>query len=181
MQTERLRYETLATDHAEALAEALTDVRVYAHIGGEIPQNAAALAAKFERIMAGPPAHFVGERWWHFAVFERVSGTGIGTIEATLIENRAEVGFLFGPAHWGKGYAREALAWLHTQLALSGETNELWATVTPGNTRSARVLAHFGYAQVEGPYPLLASYDDGDWVFRRAITPSPCGIRHRPP
>jgi [ribosomal protein S5]-alanine N-acetyltransferase len=165
----RLRFEPLQETHAAQLADALLDPRVYAFISGEHPTTQTELAHKFAKTAAGPPPHFVGETWWNFAVFEIASGTGIGLIEATLIDSRAEVGYMFAPAFWGRGFAFEALDWLHARLAATDTVTELWATVMPGNERSAHLLRRFGYVEHSGPRPMLASYDDGDWVFQRQL------------
>jgi len=57
-----------------------------------------------------------------------------------------EFGFLFDPAHWGKGYAREALdAFVERRRALGSA--ELTADVDPRNTGSIRLLERAGFVE----------------------------------
>ena len=57
-----------------------------------------------------------------------------------------EIGFLFGPATWGRGYAGEALrAFIEHRRAQGG--TELTADVDPRNLRSLRLLQRAGFAE----------------------------------
>lgn len=62
---------------------------------------------------------------------------------------RAEVGYGLGPAHWGQGYAREALGalldWGFGPLGL----HRVEADIDPANAASAAVLTRLGF-QLEG-------------------------------
>jgi [ribosomal protein S5]-alanine N-acetyltransferase len=163
--TPRLTIETLTRAHAADLADALLDARVYTYIAGDYPNTVDALADKFEKMAAGAPPHFVNETWLNFAVRVRETGVAIGVLESTVIEDRAEIGYMFGPAYWGQGYASEALTWLHAHVREHFSISAFWATVMPGNDRSAGVLRKFGYREYFGELPMLTTYDPGDWVF----------------
>ena len=57
-----------------------------------------------------------------------------------------EVGFLFDPAHWGYGYATEAMtAFIARRRALG--PGELTADVDPRNQASLRLLARCGFVE----------------------------------
>lgn len=57
-----------------------------------------------------------------------------------------EVGFLIDPAHWGKGYALEAMtAFIERRRALGAI--ELTADVDPRNAASIRLLERSGFAE----------------------------------
>jgi RimJ/RimL family protein N-acetyltransferase len=57
-----------------------------------------------------------------------------------------EIGFLIDRAHWGHGYAREAMtAFVERQRALG--TNELTADVDPRNAASIRLLRRAGFVE----------------------------------
>lgn len=57
-----------------------------------------------------------------------------------------EIGFLFDPAVWGRGYATEALfAFIDHRRAQGG--SELTADVDPRNTRSIRLLERAGFVE----------------------------------
>ena len=57
-----------------------------------------------------------------------------------------EVGFLIDPAHWGRGYAREALAaFIERRIAMGSK--ELTADVDPRNGASIRLLEGAGFVE----------------------------------
>lgn len=143
----RLRYEPLTAEHAQALFPLFADPVVYQHIDDHPPTSVGELASRYERMSAGPPAHRTGESWWNYAVRLLGSGLAIGRIEATIVEDRAEVAYLFGQAYWGQGYATEALEWLHQQLRERTGASVFWATARPENERSIRLLRRHGYVQ----------------------------------
>jgi RimJ/RimL family protein N-acetyltransferase len=164
-----LRFEPLAGRHAAALSDALLDPEVYRFITGPRPVTTEDLANEFHRVTQPPATGRDGQRWWNVAVFSADTGQGLGRLEATIFEWRAEVAYLFGAMHWGQGYAQEAMHWLHDRLAEDSVATELWATVAPQNERSIRLLTRLGYAPVAAGWPKLYSYDDGDLIFQREI------------
>jgi len=88
--------------------------------------------------------------WW--VVAESPSGPAIGECDLSEIDGhqrRAEVGFLFSRAHWGRGYAAESMNAVvaHAFAALGLE--RLWARCHAGNTSSVRLLERLGF-QYEG-------------------------------
>ena len=58
-----------------------------------------------------------------------------------------EVGFLIDPAHWGRGYASEALAAFIERRRRLGST-ELTADVDPRNLSSILLLARHGFLEI---------------------------------
>jgi ribosomal-protein-alanine N-acetyltransferase len=88
--------------------------------------------------------------WW--VVAESFGGPAIGECDLSEIDRhhrRAEVGFLFAKAYWGRGYAAEAMQAViaHGFDALGLE--RLWARCHAGNARSVRLLEQLGF-QPEG-------------------------------
>jgi RimJ/RimL family protein N-acetyltransferase len=162
--SERLVYEPLTESHASDLSDALTDPRVYAYITGPHPATAVDLAVEFARMAAGPSGRYKNEKWWNFAVRVR-GGKFIGRTQATLHDDLAEVAYVFGPLYWGRGYATEALTWLHTRIRETRQANSFWATVRPDNTRSIRLLERHRYGEVLQGWPRLFSYESGDRVY----------------
>lgn len=127
----------------------------------------AELLASFKRKEAGAPSECEDERWLNYAVRLKESGLAIGRIEATLLDERAEIAYLFGTAFWGCGYATEGVQWLHQWIGLTFQIREFWATVMPGNTHSIRLLERNGYREApRETWPQLRGYDLGDRVFR---------------
>lgn len=163
-QTARLVYEPLTGSHAAELSGALIDPRLYAYITKRCPHTVLDLKAEFIRVAAGPPKDREGEAWWNFAV-RLCDGEYIGRIHATFHDGLAEVAYMFGVAHWGLGYATEAVQWLHARIAETQKANSLWATVNPDNSRSIRLLERLGYQKMSQERPLLFSYDPKDLVY----------------
>ena len=155
-------FDALTLHDLDALEALLRNDAVYRHIGGAPSAERFRLATT--RALAGPPPDRPEERWLNFAVRDAASGALLGRLEATVHDGLAEVAFLFGPAHWGKGHAAQGLQWLHGQLP----GLPLWATTVPGNTRSQALLLRCGYRAVDpASATRLYSYDPGDLVFRR--------------
>jgi RimJ/RimL family protein N-acetyltransferase len=161
----RLSFEPLRGDHAAGLFEPLSDPRVWEHINDTPQKTVAALAARFDRMASGPPCDRANENWLNFAVRLKADCTLIGRLEATIIEQRAEVAYLFGPAHWGHGYATEAMSAFQDYLQKSWSVGEFWAATRPENRRSVRLLRQLGYVEQHDSWPNLSSYDAGDLVF----------------
>ena len=61
--------------------------------------------------------------------------------------NRNEIGFLFSPAVWGKGYAREAVQAVIDRAFRECGHEEIRAEVDPRNERCLRLLARLGFRE----------------------------------
>ena len=85
-------------------------------------------------------------RWW--AVAESPNGPAIGECDLSEIDRhhrRAEVGFLFSRAYWGRGYAAEAMSAVVEHAFETLILERLWARCHAGNTSSARLLEQLGF------------------------------------
>jgi RimJ/RimL family protein N-acetyltransferase len=173
----RLLIEPLRADHLSELAACLRHPQVYEHIGG-LPSREDFVRDR-ERALRGPGPTAPNEHWLNFLVRDGATHEMLGRLEATLHDSIAEVAFLLGPKHWGKGHASEALAWLHREIQNTHAVGSFWATTLPANTRCQALLLRSGYRQVQAEAPLLYSYDPGDLVFhlrgpaRGSVQPSP--------
>jgi RimJ/RimL family protein N-acetyltransferase len=162
---DRLIYEPLRRSHTDELAAVLLNQQVYSYIS-ERPPTADEYRKRVEHILRGPPASKPGLSFENYAVRLAPTGEVIGTLEATTHDALVEVAFLFGPQHWGKGYATEGLSWFSALLLGRSATTGLWATTHPRNVRSVTLLDRCGYTQVEPRQaPRLLSYEEGDLVF----------------
>jgi ribosomal-protein-alanine N-acetyltransferase len=65
--------------------------------------------------------------------------------EIDIHHARAEVGFLFGRAHWGRGYAAEAMETIIGHAFGRLGLERLWARVHAGNKTSEKLLTRLGF------------------------------------
>ncbi|MFG2308757.1 GNAT family N-acetyltransferase [Streptomyces sp. NPDC048566] len=148
IRTERLLLrEPEARDRA-AIVELFTSPEVCAYIGGPRPRDA------MERSVPATPRRRPGL----FVADVDDAMTGIVTFDRRDPEHpvhlrpgasEAELGYMFLPRTWGRGYAREAcaaaLGWCAD--ALPGEPVVL--TTQTANERSLRLAAKLGFVEVE--------------------------------
>lgn len=135
IETERLVLEPLRVEHAEEMAVLLDDVRLHAFIGGE-PPTPAELRDRYARQVAG-----IGRGWLNWIV--RRGGEVVGTVQATLEDGDAEVAWVIGTAHQGRGYASEAARGMAGWLLAHG-VRGLVAHVHPEHDASAAVARRLG-------------------------------------
>lgn len=142
IRTERLVLrESEARDRA-AIIELNASPEVHTYLGGPRPR------AELERTVPEVPGRRPG-----FFVIE-LGGAMIGTIQLDPHERRpeagqTELGYLFLPGAWGRGYATEActaaLDWFAG--ALPGEPVVLYTQTA--NVRSMRLAAKLGFTELE--------------------------------
>ena len=162
---DRISVEPLRVEHLEELASALLHPAVYRHIGGELP-SLDDFKLGLSRALAGPPARATGQTWLNYLVRQTGTNAMLGRLEATVHNGLAEVAFLFGPRHWGQGFASAGLLWLHKEVESKCGISQFWATTVPANLECQSLLERCGYMPVTGSTPQLLSYDTGDLVFR---------------
>jgi ribosomal-protein-alanine N-acetyltransferase len=148
LETPRLSLRVVAEPDLPALLEVngndeVTRFLPYA-TWGSLADGEAWLKRMTDMQASGPALQFV--------IAEKPGGVAIGTCLLFRYEEasaRAELGYVLGRAHWGRGYMREALAGLlecaFTHLSL----RRLEAEVDPRNVPSARLLQELGF-QKEG-------------------------------
>ena len=163
--TERLKMAPLRHADADELLAALDDPVVGEYLGGPDVTTIDALHARIDRVRLGPPADRPDERWLNYVVRRTDDDVLVGRIEATTYGDWAEVAYVFGPAHWGNGYACEAMSWLVDDLMANRPVTQVWATVDPRNQRSRRLLERLGFTIDTEPQRRPASFEDGDLVY----------------
>lgn len=85
-----------------------------------------------------------------FVLVEKQLGAVIGSCLLFRFEetsSRAELGYVLGRAHWGRGYMREALTALIEQAFTTLHLRRLEAEVDPRNLASSRLLHTLGFAK----------------------------------
>jgi RimJ/RimL family protein N-acetyltransferase len=81
--------------------------------------------------------------------------------------NRNEIGFLFSPAVWGKGYAREALRAVIDHAFRDRGHEEIRAEADPRNERCLRLLTRLGFRETgraERTYHIGGEWSDSVYL-----------------
>lgn len=87
------------------------------------------------------------EIWLNWIV---IRDAPIGFVQATIRGEDADVAYVLGSAHWGHGYAFEAMTAMLEHLAASYGVRRFFATVEEENERSIRLLERLGFRPAEG-------------------------------
>ncbi|GHE42494.1 acetyltransferase [Streptomyces longispororuber] len=145
--TARLLLEPLRLAHAEEMAVVLSDPALYAFTGGS-PEDAAALRARYARVLAGAPEP--GVSWCNWVLRLRSDGRLAGYVQATVVPGNApgagtaEVAWVVGRPWQGRGLAAEAARALVADLLGRPEVTAVVAHVHPGHAASAAVARAAG-------------------------------------
>jgi len=145
LETDRLALEPLGERHADEFFEHLQGDALYQWISMEKPESLQWLRGHWCGIESRlAPDHQTA--WPTWALRRKSDGVCLGRVDAeiTLGLQASNVGYYLFPAHWGQGYATEALGAV-TRHLLSQGVYRLVATVTVGNIASERVLQKAGY------------------------------------
>jgi RimJ/RimL family protein N-acetyltransferase len=102
--------------HAQEMFELLSDATIYEFIDGEPPSSIEQLAEKYSQLESGLSPDATAQ-WLNWVV--SVPDTGlVGSVQASVYpDHGAEVGFVFGTAFWGCGYASAAMEAMLKELA----------------------------------------------------------------
>ncbi len=144
--TPRLTLEPLRVEHARELAPLLDDPALYEYTGGE-PEGEAQLRARFERQTTGRSPDGTAA-WLNWVVRDRASGAAVGTVQATVTGEEAELAWVIATARQGEGLATEAARAAQAWLREQGVTRFV-AHVHPRHAASAAVARHLGMAPGE--------------------------------
>lgn len=146
--TPRLELRRTRTQDAAAMFEALRDPLMYTYIPRSAPANVADVETRFARVMQETAPNRL-EQWLNWTVWLRETGAGIGTIEATVKPNHsAEIGYLFDPKVWRRGYAGEAVGAMIEHLRAQGAVS-FEASIDIRNDASKALVAKLGFAHIE--------------------------------
>lgn len=145
LDTARLRLHPLQARHAHLLFDGMRDPAIYEWISLKPSIDVEAQAARWARV-AQRALVDVDVLDFGWAVQRTCDGAWIGKLDAEVQSHgvATNVGYLFVPACWGRGYASEAVGALCAHLARHGVTEQR-ATVTVGNAASCRVLQNAGF------------------------------------
>jgi RimJ/RimL family protein N-acetyltransferase len=146
IETARLRLEPLRVEHAEEMAPVLGDQSLHEHIGGN-PPTLEQLRERYARQVVGHSADDA-QGWLNWIVRDNESGATVGTVQATLHEHlagrpAAQIAWIIGSAHQGRGYAKEAASGMVGWLRLQG-IDTFIAHIHPEHAASIGVARHLG-------------------------------------
>ncbi|WP_328871595.1 GNAT family N-acetyltransferase [Streptomyces sp. NBC_00287] len=142
LRTPRLDLLPLRVEHAEEMAAVLADPALHTFIGGS-PLAPEDLPARYERLVAGSPDPEVS--WCNWVLRLRAEGCLVGTVQATVTAQAAEIAWVVGTPWQGRGLASEAARTLVDGLA--GRT--VVAHIHPDHTASAAVARAAGLAPTD--------------------------------
>lgn len=142
--TARLVLEPQVAAHAEALFAVLGDPAIY-EFENAPPRSLEWLRERYA-FLERRASHDGSEQWLNWIV-RIVSSEPIGYVQATITrEGRAGIAYEFASAHWGQGYASEAVTAMIGELASHYGVHTLTAVLKVANHRSLRLLERLGFA-----------------------------------
>ncbi|MFI9153606.1 GNAT family N-acetyltransferase [Streptomyces sp. NPDC053367] len=160
VETDRLSLVPLALEHADEMAEVLSDPALHAFIGGA-PLTREQLRARYARLAAGSPDPSV--TWWNWVIRLREEDRLTGTVQATVSGPVAEVAWVVGTPWQGRGIATEAARGLVGRLR-QRDIRSVRAHIHPSHHASASV------ARAAGLVP-TGHWEDGERRWELPATP----------
>jgi RimJ/RimL family protein N-acetyltransferase len=134
------------------MAEVLSDPALHTFIGGT-PATPEALRSRYERLVTGSPDPAV--LWCNWVLRLREEGCLVGTVQATVTGEVAEIAWVVGTPWQGRGFAGEAARGLVGRLGDEPGVRTVVAHVHPGHRASAAVAAAAGLGPTD-------RYQDGE-------------------
>jgi RimJ/RimL family protein N-acetyltransferase len=148
--SERLSLEPLSVEHATEMAPLLDDPRLHTFTGGS-PDTPGELRGRYEQLVRGRSADG-SQRWFNWVVRLRQTAQVVGTTQATVIGAEggdvAEVAWVIGVEHQGRGYAREGAVAMATWLRQEG-AQSLVAYIHPQHEASMGVARALGLSPTD--------------------------------
>jgi RimJ/RimL family protein N-acetyltransferase len=144
--TDRLELEPLRVDHAEEMARVLGDPALHARTGGS-PPDLDQLRERY-RLQSAGRSPDGSQLWMNWVVRRRDDRAALGYVQATVElapDGAAEVAWVVGSPHQGRGYAREAARAMVTWLQDEG-VRVVVAHIAPGHAASEAVARAAGLA-----------------------------------
>src|SRR3954468_21945591 len=167
--TRRLLLEPQVAAHAADMFTLLQDPALYRY-ENEAPASLAWLEERFRRLETRRSADG-NEQWLNWVVRLRGSSL-IGFVQATLrLDGSAAVAYVFGSAHWGHGYASEAVSAMLNELVAYYGVTSFAAVLKRDNLRSVRLLDRLGFAAASGDSASLNNLLPDEMLMRHPGTP----------
>ena len=139
--TARLELEPLRISHAAEAARAFADERLHTFTGGS-PADEAALRERYVLQLRGHSPDG-SATWLNWMVRRRDTLELVGTVQATVTAEAADIAWVVSVPHQGQGFAREAAGAMTGWLREHGVTR-FTAHVHPDHGASAAVARSLG-------------------------------------
>jgi RimJ/RimL family protein N-acetyltransferase len=145
--TKRLVIRRLLTEDAETMSSyrSLPEVSRFQSWEQYSIQKASELISEMK---ASDPS--VVGKWFQFGISLKTTGELIGDIGFlnTDEHQKSWIGFTLSSAHWGKGYAIEAVEAVLAYYSSLG-ISKIWASTDPQNHSSGKLLKKLGFSLLE--------------------------------
>ena len=162
LETARLRLLPQTAAHAEAMYAVLCDPAIYEY-EHEPP---ASVQARLESRWS-PDGR---EEWLNWVI--ESNGRLIGFVQATVYRSgTAAIAYVLASAHWGRGYASEAVAAMVEELAARYGVLRLHAVGQQRNRRSIRLLERLGFTPAGEARRAEVGVKPGEWLMERMAAP----------
>lgn len=146
--TPRLELRRTRIEDAPAIFTALRDPLMYLYVPRSAPTNIAEVEQRFARVIQETAPDRL-DQWLNWTVWLRDGGAGLGTIEATVKPNqRVEIGYLFDPRVWRRGFAREAVGAMIEHLSQNGAAS-FEAVIDIRNSASKALVTSLEFTHAE--------------------------------
>lgn len=171
LETPRLRLHPQTAAHAEAMFEVLSDPAIYEYENAP-PASVEALRERYARL----ESRWSGdgrEEWLNWVIEKRDDGALIGFVQATVYRTgTAAIAYELASAHWGRGWASEAVAAMIGELAARYGVRRLRAVGKQRNLRSIRLLERLGFAPASAERLAEAEIETDEWLMERSVSPA---------
>lgn len=135
--------EPQVAGHAAEMFAVLRDPALYVFTDDKEPVSEEWLRARFARLESRRSPD--GRQHWLNWVVRNDAGEAVGYVQATVEGNVAEIAYVIGLAHQGRGYARAACRAMLAELAEAYRVRRVTATLDPENTASLALLGRLGF------------------------------------
>jgi RimJ/RimL family protein N-acetyltransferase len=145
LSTRRLVLEPQVAGHAEEMFAVLRDPALY-EFENEPPESLEWLRERFRKLESRRSAD--GREFWLNWVVRVPGERAMGFVQATVYAGGwADVAYVFSSAHWGRGYASEAVEEVLEELAARWGVTRYEAVYKTANLRSRRLLDRLGFTR----------------------------------
>jgi [ribosomal protein S5]-alanine N-acetyltransferase len=158
--------EPRTTAHAEELFAILSEQKLYEFLDEEPPQSVEALRQILARSESGKSPD--GTEHWLNWVVRDASQQVIGYVQTTIFANgEANVAYVIGSAHWGRGLAHRAVEQMMRIVAAEFGVKTFFIRTERENVRSIRLAERLGFLPVTAAVSTQKNVGMSELLMRR--------------